>query len=159
MTTQMECYEESRVKPTTENGEDVTAHIFEHTITATYTNDRKTEVEVKLHIIFCLKEQKKDKLNSHRWFFNAFCPLVMPEGKMNHYPQLGPSYMTCHNISPVCILLDVGTKLADTAIYELWKCTWLLSPTDGTAEGIFNQVLRNTLASEEHVESTYLYQV
>ncbi|KAJ7891964.1 chitin synthase-domain-containing protein, partial [Mycena leptocephala] len=54
-----------------------------------------------VQILFCLKEQYKKKLSSHRWFFNAFCPFISPE---------------------VCILLDVGTKPTDTSIYELWKC-------------------------------------
>lgn len=54
-----------------------------------------------VQIIFCLKEQNKKKLNSHRWFFNAFGPLIKPN---------------------VCILLDVGTKPTGTSIYELWKC-------------------------------------
>jgi hypothetical protein len=35
-----------------------------------------------VQIIFCLKEQNKKKLNSHRWFFNAFGPLVKPNGKL-----------------------------------------------------------------------------
>ena len=54
-----------------------------------------------VQIVFCLKEQNKKKLNSHRWFFNAFGPLIKPN---------------------VCILLDVGTKPTGTSIYELWKC-------------------------------------
>lgn len=54
-----------------------------------------------VQILFCLKEQNKKKLNSHRWFFNAFGPLIKPN---------------------VCILLDVGTKPTGTSIYELWKC-------------------------------------
>jgi chitin synthase len=36
-----------------------------------------------VQILFCLKEQNKKKLNSHRWFFNAFGPLVKPNG--NHF--------------------------------------------------------------------------
>ena len=54
-----------------------------------------------VQILFCLKEQNKKKLNSHRWFFNAFGPLIQPN---------------------VCVLLDVGTKPTGTSIYELWKC-------------------------------------
>jgi cellulose synthase/poly-beta-1,6-N-acetylglucosamine synthase-like glycosyltransferase len=34
-----------------------------------------------VQIIFCLKEQNKKKLNSHRWFFNAFGPLINPNGE------------------------------------------------------------------------------
>jgi cellulose synthase/poly-beta-1,6-N-acetylglucosamine synthase-like glycosyltransferase len=33
-----------------------------------------------VQILFCLKEQNKKKLNSHRWFFNAFGPLLKPNG-------------------------------------------------------------------------------
>lgn len=34
-----------------------------------------------VQILFCLKEQNKKKLNSHRWFFNAFGPLIKPNGE------------------------------------------------------------------------------
>lgn len=78
----MQCYEERLVKDTV-NDKVVTAHIFERTIDAVYTNPEKTSVKIKLHVIFCLKEQKKKKLNSHRWFFNAFCPLIMPKSTFN----------------------------------------------------------------------------
>jgi chitin synthase len=40
------------------------------------------------------------KLNSHRWFFNAFGPLLNPK---------------------ICILIDVGTKPTSTSLYHLWK--------------------------------------
>lgn len=40
-------------------------------------------------------------LFSHRWFFNAFAPLLEPN---------------------VCILLDVGTQPGPQSIYHLWKC-------------------------------------
>lgn len=40
------------------------------------------------------------KINSHRWFFNAFGPLLRPN---------------------VCILIDVGTKPTTTSLYHLWK--------------------------------------
>jgi chitin synthase len=36
----------------------------------------------------------------HRWFFNAFGPVLQPN---------------------VCILLDVGTMPGPTSIYHLWK--------------------------------------
>ena len=35
-----------------------------------------------VQIVFCLKEQNKKKLNSHRWFFNAFGPLINPNGEL-----------------------------------------------------------------------------
>lgn len=36
-----------------------------------------------VQILFCLKEQNKKKLNSHRWFFNAFGPLIKPNGMLS----------------------------------------------------------------------------
>ncbi|KAK9761484.1 Chitin synthase, class 2, partial [Basidiobolus ranarum] len=87
------------------NGKDVTAHLYEYT-TQLYV-DKKLQVQpiatkkyVPTQIVFCLKEQNKKKLNSHRWFFNAFSPLLNPN---------------------VCVLLDVGTKPSGTSIYHLWK--------------------------------------
>lgn len=72
-----------------------------------------------VQIVFCLKEQNKKKLNSHRWFFNAFGPLVKPNGM---YDRL--THCTSTDEYTVCILLDVGTKPTGTSIYELWKCTY-----------------------------------
>ncbi|KAI8885855.1 glycosyltransferase family 2 protein [Backusella circina FSU 941] len=42
----------------------------------------------------------KPKINSHRWFFNAFGPILEPN---------------------ICILLDVGTRPGNSSIYQLWK--------------------------------------
>jgi chitin synthase len=55
---------------------------------------------VPVQIIFCLKEKNQKKINSHRWFFNAFGPILQPN---------------------VCILLDVGTMPGPGSIYHLWK--------------------------------------
>ncbi len=55
---------------------------------------------VPMQIIFCLKEKNAKKINSHRWFFNAFCPILQPN---------------------VTILLDVGTRPENKSIYYLWK--------------------------------------
>lgn len=97
----MGVYQEGIAKDTV-NGKDVTAHIFEYTSSVIVTETGEiSQGSCPVQIIFCLKEQNKKKLNSHRWFFNAFGPLVKPN---------------------VCILLDVGTKPTGTSIYELWKC-------------------------------------
>lgn len=40
------------------------------------------------------------KINSHRWLFNAFCPMLQPN---------------------VVVLLDVGTKPGPKSLYNLWK--------------------------------------
>ncbi|KAJ9116912.1 Chitin synthase, class 8 [Naganishia vaughanmartiniae] len=58
-------------------------------------------------------EKNAKKINSHRWFFNAFGPILQPN---------------------VCVLLDVGTDPASTSIYHLWK-TFDLKPNCGGACG------------------------
>ncbi|KAF9502229.1 chitin synthase 2 [Pleurotus eryngii] len=99
--TVMGCYQEGIAKDSV-GGKDVTAHIFEYTSSVVVTEKGEVSQGVcPVQILFCLKEQNKKKLNSHRWFFNAFGPLIKPN---------------------VCILLDVGTKPTGTSIYELWKC-------------------------------------
>ncbi|KAI9057763.1 glycosyltransferase family 2 protein [Trametes sanguinea] len=99
--TLMGCYQEGIAKDSVA-GKDVTAHIFEFTSNVVVTERGEvSQGACPVQIIFCLKEQNKKKLNSHRWFFNAFGPLIQPN---------------------VCILLDVGTKPTGTSIYELWKC-------------------------------------
>jgi chitin synthase len=55
---------------------------------------------VPVQVLFCLKEKNQKKINSHRWFFQAFGPLLKPN---------------------VCVLLDVGTKPGGVSIYNLWK--------------------------------------
>lgn len=73
-----------------------------------------------VQILFCLKEQNKKKLNSHRWFFNAFGPLIKPNGKPKY--TLFATLLIFGPVIIVCVLLDVGTKPTGTSIYELWKC-------------------------------------
>ncbi|KAJ8092782.1 Chitin synthase, class 8 [Marasmius tenuissimus] len=86
------------------NGKQVTAHIYEYTTQISVTPSLKIEGPEKGHmpvqIIFCLKEKNQKKINSHRWFFNAFGPILNPN---------------------VCVLLDVGTMPGPTSIYHLWK--------------------------------------
>jgi chitin synthase len=79
----------------------VTAHLFENTVQRVLTPDLQLEpLNVPVQLVFCLKEQNQKKLNSHRWFFNAFCPLLNPA---------------------VCVLLDAGTAPSRTAFYQFWK--------------------------------------
>ena len=86
------------------NQKEVTAHVYEYTTQVSLDSDLKFKGAEKgivpCQVIFCLKEQNQKKLNSHRWFFNAFGRALEPN---------------------VCILLDVGTKPAPTALYHLWK--------------------------------------
>lgn len=86
------------------NQKEVTAHVYEYTTQVSLDSDLKFKGAEKgivpCQIIFCLKERNQKKLNSHRWFFNAFGRSLNPN---------------------VCILLDVGTKPSPTALYHLWK--------------------------------------
>ncbi|MBW0462815.1 hypothetical protein O181_002530 [Austropuccinia psidii MF-1] len=92
----------------------VAAHIYEFTTQLSVDSDLKFKgLEkgiVPTQIIFCLKERNQKKINSHRWMFNAFCPLLQPN---------------------VCVLLDVGTKPGPRSLYHLWKCMDLNSNVAG----------------------------
>ncbi len=127
----------------------VTAHIYEYTTQGrfpailvlsfpglmraivTVTPALKIEpIETPVQIIFCLKEKNQKKINSHRWFFNAFGPILQPN---------------------VCVLLDVGTMPGPTSIYHLWKAFDLNSSVGGACgeivalKGKFGQNLLNPL--------------
>lgn len=58
------------------NNKPVTAHLFEYT--ASFGLDENLHFRypdkgiVPTQILFCLKEKNQKKINSHRWFFNAF---------------------------------------------------------------------------------------
>ncbi|CBQ67884.1 probable Chitin Synthase 3 [Sporisorium reilianum SRZ2] len=86
------------------DGKEVQAHLYEYTTQLSI--DSKLQFKgaerglVPMQIIFCLKEKNAKKINSHRWFFNAFCPILQPN---------------------VTILLDVGTRPENKSIYYLWK--------------------------------------
>lgn len=86
------------------NQREVTAHVYEYTTQVSLDSDLKFKGAEKgivpVQMIFCLKEQNSKKLNSHRWFFNAFGRALNPN---------------------VCILLDVGTKPGPKSLYHLWK--------------------------------------
>ena len=86
------------------SGKDVTAHIYEYTtqvgleIKGKVVSLKKGATPVQL--IFCLKEKNQKKINSHRWFFQAFGRVLDPN---------------------ICVLLDAGTKPRKDSIYHLWK--------------------------------------
>ncbi|KAF2007635.1 glycosyltransferase family 2 protein [Amniculicola lignicola CBS 123094] len=86
------------------NGKDVTAHIYEYTSQMTM-DIKKGVVNVKkgqtpIQMLFCLKEKNQKKINSHRWFFQAFGAVLDPN---------------------ICVLIDAGTKPGKDSIYQLWK--------------------------------------
>ncbi|KAF8984145.1 Chitin synthase, class 1 [Entomortierella lignicola] len=96
------------------NDKPVTAHIYEYTTQVTVDPDMGRSGHEKgyvpVQILFCLKEKNAKKLNSHRWFFNAFGHVLKPN---------------------VCVLLDVGTRPGSTSIYHLWKAFDLNSNVGG----------------------------
>ncbi|RDW91296.1 chitin synthase 1 [Coleophoma crateriformis] len=86
------------------NGKDVTAHIYEYT-TQVGISVKKDLVELRpkqqpVQMLFCLKEKNQKKINSHRWFFQAFGRVLDPN---------------------ICVLIDAGTKPGKDSIYHLWK--------------------------------------
>lgn len=87
------------------NGKDVTAHIYEYT-TQVGMDLKGKVVQLKpkgatpVQMIFCLKEKNQKKINSHRWFFQAFGRVLDPN---------------------ICVLIDAGTKPGKDSIYQLWK--------------------------------------
>lgn len=87
------------------HGKPVTAHIYEYTTQISVDPDMEVKKAgsknvVPCQILFCLKEKNQKKINSHRWFFQAFGPIIEPH---------------------ICVLIDVGTRPGGTSIYHLWK--------------------------------------
>lgn len=88
------------------NDDDVVSHIYEYTTMVGISKIYKdhitltTDNQIPVQMIFCLKEQNQRKINSHKWAFKAFAPLLNPK---------------------VIILLDVGTAPESKSLYKLWK--------------------------------------
>ncbi|ORZ01326.1 chitin synthase 1 [Syncephalastrum racemosum] len=99
------------------NGKEVQAHLYEYTTQLSLNPDLKFKNAINkivpTQILFCIKEKNQRKINSHRWFFQAFCPLIKPR---------------------VCMLFDVGTRPGPHSIYKLWK-TFDINPNVGGACG------------------------
>ncbi|KAG1844434.1 chitin synthase [Suillus tomentosus] len=123
------------------NGKPVAAHIYEYTTQISVSPSMKIEGAEKgvvpVQIIFCLKEKNQKKINSHRWFFNAFGPILEPN---------------------VCVLLDVGTMPGPTSIYHLWKAFDINSNVGGACgeivalKGKYGQYLLNPLVAAQNFE-------
>lgn len=62
------------------NNKPVTAHMFEYTTSFGLDPNLRFQYPdkgiVPTQIIFCMKERNQKKINSHRWFFNAFAPML-----------------------------------------------------------------------------------
>lgn len=96
------------------NNKPVTAHMFEYTTSFGLDPNMHFKYPdkgiVPTQILFCMKEKNQKKINSHRWFFNAFGSLLQPN---------------------ICVLLDVGTMPSPKSIYHLWKTFDLNSNVGG----------------------------
>ncbi|KAJ2616119.1 hypothetical protein H4S08_000932 [Coemansia sp. RSA 1365] len=96
-------YQEGIMQKTV-NGDEVVTHLFEYTVqTGMDTNMNfigHQQGMPPVQVLFCLKTKNAKKINSHRWFFNAFSEVLQPN---------------------ICVLIDVGTKPTGTSIYHLWK--------------------------------------
>ncbi|KAJ8691954.1 Chitin synthase 4 [Pleurotus ostreatus] len=136
----MGCYQEGIAKNAV-NNKAVTAHIYEYTTQISVNPSLKIEGAEKgiipVQILFCLKEVNQKKINSHRWFFNAFGPILQPN---------------------VCVLLDVGTMPGPTSIYHLWKAFDINSNVGGACgeivalKGKYGQNLLNPLVAAQNFE-------
>ncbi|OAR00474.1 hypothetical protein LLEC1_07659 [Akanthomyces lecanii] len=105
------------------NSKDVTAHIYEYTTQThlTLKNDIVGLVHRRqpVQMLFCLKEKNQKKINSHRWFFQAFGRVLDPN---------------------ICVLIDAGTRPGHNSIYHLWKA-FDLEPMCGGACGEIKAML------------------
>ncbi|TGJ79985.1 hypothetical protein E0Z10_g8772 [Xylaria hypoxylon] len=105
------------------NSKDVTAHIYEYTtqVGMQIKNDVVQLIPKKqpVQMLFCLKEKNQKKINSHRWFFQAFGRVLNPN---------------------ICVLIDAGTRPGGNSIYQLWKA-FDLEPSCGGACGEIKAML------------------
>jgi len=123
------------------NQKEVQAHVYEYTTQVSLDSDLKFKGAEKgivpCQMIFCLKEKNAKKLNSHRWFFNAFGRALTPN---------------------ICILLDVGTKPGGNSLYHLWKAFDTDSNVAGACgeikamKGKFGLSLLNPLVASQNFE-------
>ncbi|KAG6850872.1 hypothetical protein H0H93_007490 [Arthromyces matolae] len=123
------------------NNKEVTAHLFEYTTTFALDHNLHFKYPDKgimpTQIIFCMKEKNQKKINSHRWFFNAFASMLQPN---------------------VCVLLDVGTRPSNTSLYRLWKAFDVNSNVGGacgeisTYKGKNWSLLLNPLVAAQNFE-------
>jgi chitin synthase len=124
----------------------VSAHLFEYTVSIALTDDFKLRsltsnsdepLATPVQLLFCLKEKNAKKINSHRWFFNAFGRVLNPE---------------------ICVLVDVGTKPSSKSVYYLWKEFHLFPEVAGACgeiyvdKGNLSSKLLNPLVASQNFE-------
>jgi chitin synthase len=123
------------------NGKPVTAHIYEYS-SQMGLELKGNQVSLKarpgmpVQLLFCLKEKNQKKINSHRWFFEAFGRVLDPN---------------------ICVLIDAGTKPGKDSIYHLWRA-FDLEPMCGGACGeiktmtAYGKKLLNPLVAGQNFE-------
>lgn len=127
------------------NGEDTVAHIFEYT-TELCVTPRQQLVRPEsnnsaslppIQMIMCLKQQNSKKINSHRWVFNAFCPILKPE---------------------IVCLIDAGTRPGPNSLLYLWQAFYNNKNVGGACGeihamlGPHNKALINPLVAAQNFE-------
>ncbi|KAG5635818.1 hypothetical protein H0H81_010048, partial [Sphagnurus paluster] len=143
----MGAYQDKTALQYVETGEEkkeVVAHVYEVTTQVTFSSALPSIMPQEaattippIQIIFCLKEKNQKKINSHRWFFNAFSARLKPR---------------------VCVLLDVGTMPGPTSIYHLWKAFDINEPVGGACgeiiayKGPYGEALINPLVAAQNFE-------
>ncbi|KHJ32599.1 putative class ii chitin synthase [Erysiphe necator] len=123
------------------NQKEVHAHVYEYTTQVSLDSELKFKGAEKgivpCQMIFCMKEKNAKKLNSHRWFFNAFGRALTPN---------------------ICILLDVGTRPGSNSLYHLWKAFDTDSNVAGACgeikamKGKYGSALFNPLVASQNFE-------
>ncbi|GMM49629.1 hypothetical protein DASB73_005870 [Starmerella bacillaris] len=101
------CYQDGVMKRNV-NGEETVAHIFEYTTQlCVLPNQKLVRPEENnpdslppIQMTLCIKQHNTKKINSHRWVFNAFCPILRPE---------------------VVVLIDAGTRPGTKSLLYLWQ--------------------------------------
>lgn len=136
------CYQDGFAKDEI-NEKKVSMHVYEHTTMMNITDVTETDLElectsgtVPVQLLFCLKEQNKKKINSHRWALEGFAELLQPN---------------------IVTLLDAGTMPGKDSIYQLW--TEFKNPQVGgacgeirTDIGKFGKNLVNPLIASQNFE-------
>ncbi|KAE8222510.1 hypothetical protein CF319_g4309 [Tilletia indica] len=125
-------------------GDEIRAHLFEHTISVPspdwaareHGDVRVPPPRIPVQAILCMKTRNMKKINSHRWFF-SLCSILQPRA---------------------CVLLDVGTRPFDNALWHLWRPIYLnvdIAGTCGeirTSLGRGNKDLGNPLVAAQNFE-------
>ncbi|CAD6884343.1 unnamed protein product [Tilletia laevis] len=125
-------------------GDEIRAHLFEHTISVPspdwaareHGEGRVPPPRIPVQAILCMKTRNMKKINSHRWFF-SLCSILQPRA---------------------CVLLDVGTRPFDNALWHLWRPIYLnvdIAGTCGeirTSLGRGNKDLGNPLVAAQNFE-------